>query len=259
MKVVILTSSMYGTASHHLPYLLAEKDISVAMVIYNEGAIPNKNKFYRKKIQKIFRIGFLGTINGIRMRKWYGENVLKYTPIENLEELCKKHTIPFFVTPSLNTETTVELFKKSGADIGLSLGNGYIGKKVFGIPPLGMLNIHHEILPQYQNAQSVIWQLYNGSPITGYTIHKIDKGIDTGAILLTESVPIVFEKSLADTVSHSIAALYDKSAKGLVDVLNDFETYNNAAKPQGKGNSYTTPAIWQYFKIYRQFRKLRGK
>jgi len=259
MKAIILTSSLRGTASHHIPYLLKEKNITVTMVVYSKGIILKKSNFFRRKVKKVLRIGLLGTLNGIRMRKWFDESILKYTTIENLEDVCKKNNIPFYATPSINDENTVALFKKSGADIGLSLENGYISKKVFSIPEYGMLNIHHEMLPEYQNAQGVIWQLYNGSSFTGYTIHKIDTGIDTGAILFRESVPINFEHSLADTVSHTMATLYNKSAQGLVKVLNDYDTFSHSDTPQDKSKSYTTPTIWQYIKIYMQFKKLQRK
>lgn len=256
MKVIILTSSLQGTASHHLKYLLKEKNLTISMVVYNEGKITKKYKYFTKKLRKIARIGILGTINGFRMRKWFGKNITNYTEIGNLVEMCRINHIPLYNTPSINSSETVDLFNKSGADIGLSLGNGYIGMKVFSIPKYGMINIHHEILPEYQNGQSVIWQLYNGSSTTGYTIHKIDKGIDSGAILLKENIPINFEKTLADTISHTIAILYDKSALGLIKVLNDYPTYNSHSVQQNAGKSYTTPTILQFFIILKQFKKL---
>jgi len=257
MKVIILTTSVYGTAGHHLPALFNCKDIEIAMVVVSEGqAVNGKNKSLRR-IKKILRIGVFGAFNGIRMRKWYGQDVRKYCHIENAREFCSQHNIPFKSVPHTNSAETKQLFTEAAADIGLSLGNGYISPKVFGIPKYGMLNIHHEILPQYQNAQSIIWELYNGSAETGYTIHKIDKNIDTGAIVLQEKIPIVFRETLADTVSYNYARLFDASAEGLVRVFGNFDKYFSDARPQGKGTHYTTPSLWQFLKIERQFKKLK--
>jgi len=122
-----------------------------------------------------------------------------------------------------------------------------------------MLNIHHELLPEYQNAQSIIWELYNGSTITGYTIHKIEKTIDTGAIVYRESLPIIFRDTLADTVAFNYARLYDASAIGLINVLLDFEKYYNTAEPQGKGTKYTTPSFFQFRKIEKMYKKLKSE
>ncbi len=121
-----------------------------------------------------------------------------------------------------------------------------------------MLNIHHEVLPQYQNAQSVIWQLYNGSTNTGYTIHKINKKIDQGEILFQEHIPIKFMPTLGETVASTYARLIDASALGLVKVLTNFNKYYTEAIPQGKGGHYTTPSYWQFRKIMKQFNKLKN-
>ena len=257
MKVIILTTSEYGTTGHHLPVLHQCKGIEIAAVVVSMGQISKNKGHYLKRIKKILKIGLLGAMNGVKMRKWYNEDVSKYCKIGNAEEYCQQHNIPFKRVPFTNSGETVKAFKDAGADIGLSLGNGYISKKVFSIPKHGMLNIHHENLPQYQNAQSIIWELYNGSAETGYTIHKIDKHIDTGEIVLQEKLPIVFRDTLADTVAYNYARLFDASALGLVRVLENFDKYFFTAKPQGHGTSYTTPSYRQYLKIEKQFKILK--
>lgn len=256
MKVIILTTSVHGTAGHHLPALFNSGHIEIVKVVVSEGAKPGSGGLV-KKIKKIAKIGFFGAVNGVKMRKWYKEDVNKYCDIGNAMEFCRQHNIPFEKVPYTNSAETQNIFKQSGPDIGLSLGNGYISPKVFSIPRYGMLNIHHEILPRYQNAQSVIWQLYNGSSETGYTIHKIDKHIDTGEIVLQEKLPIIFRDTLADTVAYNYARLFDASASGLVRVFDNFDQYFFNARPQGKGEKYTTPSLLQFLKISRQFKKLK--
>jgi methionyl-tRNA formyltransferase len=120
-----------------------------------------------------------------------------------------------------------------------------------------MINIHHEELPAYQNAQSIIWQLYNNSSNTGYTIHKIDRHIDTGGILFKEVVPITFKQNLESTVSFNYSVLWKKSSEGLVKLLENFESYFEKSIPQGQGKSYTTPSLKQYLKILRNFKKMK--
>jgi methionyl-tRNA formyltransferase len=191
------------------------------------------------------------------MRKWFNESISKYKELRSVEEICREQKILFCKTPMINCSTTRELFEKADADLGISLGNGYIGQKVFSIPRYGMINIHHEILPAYQNAQSIIWQLYNLSSKTGYTIHKIDKNIDTGAILYQESISIDFMDTLPETIAKTSVSLLEASAKGLLYCLQHFDRLFFKAKPQGEGQSYTTPSIWQYFRIVKNFHSLR--
>ncbi len=257
MKVLILTSSDSGTAAHHLPFLLNSPSCDVAMVIVNGNQLMNKKKFYKRKLKKMFQIGLLGALNGIRMRKWFNEDVGQYAEMVSLKLQCEKHHIPYYETPMINCSITEALFIKAKADIGLSLGNGYIGEKIFTIPVHGMLNIHHEILPQYKNAQSIIWQLYNGSSNTGYTIHKIDKGIDTGEIIYQQPVPIGFRDTLSDTIAYTSALLLKASATGLVYVLEHFDELIKKSILQTGGASYTTPGIRQYFQIRSNYQRLK--
>lgn len=257
IDVIILTSSVRGSASIQLAELVKSKKIKVKAVVLSQGLITNKKRYYKRKINKAFKIGLFGALNGIRMRKWYSQGISEYLNVQSLENLCDLHNIPLSVTPTINCSQTVDYFKNANADLGLSLGNGYIGRKVFSIPKFGMINIHHEELPSFQNAQSIIWQIYNNSKNTGYTIHKIDKHIDAGEILYKEVVPIIFKKDLKNTVSFNYAALWKKSSEGLVKVLENFESYFENSISQGHGNTYTTPSLRQYLIILKNFKKMK--
>jgi methionyl-tRNA formyltransferase len=258
MRIVILTSSRKGTASVCLPVILERTSAEVVQVIYNEGLIKNKWKHYRRKAGKMLRIGLPGALNGIRIRKWFAVNDIDGKEVEDIEAICRKHNIPFDTTPGINTQRTIDLMTGSRADLGLSLGNSYISPKVFRIPFYGMLNIHGEVLPQFQNAQSVIWQIYEGSRYTGYTIHMIDKKIDTGEILRQERFPILFKETLKATVSATCAEIVKRSAIGLGEVIGQFEVYHRQRKPQGEGKNYTTPSFGAFLKILRNFKKLKN-
>jgi methionyl-tRNA formyltransferase len=258
MKVLILTSSLNSTASHHLPYLLKSNIIEVVGVIYAKGHIQNKKRHYLRKIKKIWKIGILGTINGILIRKWYGENLKVIVEIKNLKQLCESYKIPFCETLAISTDATRNCMKQYQADLGISLGNSYIPPSVFSIPRLGMINIHHEVLPDYPNAQSVIWQLYNGSSETGYSIHKVSKQIDAGLILHVEKTPILFRRTLQETVTETLAKVMELSAKGLVDTLENFEKLSKEATTQVHNKFYTTPSFIQFMKMKRNWKNLKS-
>ena len=258
MKIIILTSSMKGIAAYTVPLLHKEPSIEISMVIFNEGFLANKKYFYAKKVKKIFQIGLWGALNGISMRKWFGTDVEKYVPTINLENFCNQNNIEFKRTPNINTNITKALFKSANADIGISLGNSFIAKSVFSICRLGMINIHGEILPDYQNAQSVIWQLYNNSTETGYTIHKINNKIDQGDILYKEKLPIIFRNTLRDTVAYNCAEITRKAGNKLVEIIKDFNLYNSNAVLQPAGKKYTTPNLKQFIQIKKNFLILKN-
>lgn len=257
LKVIILTSSTTGTSAYFVPKIFQESSVEIVSVIVSQNKIAKKKNSIQKRLKKVFKIGVLGAINGIRMRSWFSEKRDSFLPkSDNLIDFCNKNGINIHFTPTINCQQTIDFFNKAQADLAISVGNSYIGKKVFSIPKFGMINTHGEILPEYQNGQSVIWQLYNKSNITGYTIHKVNSKIDQGEIIYQEKFDINFKENLAQTVAYNCAEITKKAASGMVKVLENFEYYYKNAIPQGKGGHFTTPSIWQFFKIWRNYKTL---
>jgi methionyl-tRNA formyltransferase len=61
---------------------------------------------------------------------------------------------------------------------------------VWSMPPLGTINVHASLLPQYRGAAPINWAVINGEKETGVTTFKLKHEIDTGDILLQEKIPI---------------------------------------------------------------------
>src|SRR6185436_14408347 len=74
------------------------------------------------------------------------------------------------------------------------------------LPRLGCLNIHASLLPRWRGAAPIQRAILAGDLETGITIMQMDAGLDTGAILLQESLPIA-ENDTAQTVHDRLAAL----------------------------------------------------
>lgn len=260
MRVAILTSHDNSIASHHAEAILRNKphqnfELVAAILAKNP---PKKNlKFYRRKLKKALKIGLWGVRNGIQMRSWFGELVEKELNCRALSEVCGDFNIEFVETNGLNSQETKQALSRLNLEVAVSLGNGFIAPSVFKIPRRGMINIHHEILPQYQNAQSVIWQLYNGSKQTGYTIHEIDRQIDCGRILYQEHLPIQFSDSLKQTVVQTHIQQWEASARGLQYTLTHFSELKATSTEQGKGGHYTTPSRRQFEQIMNNFELLK--
>ena len=254
MNIIILAGSLNGTASRLLPIIYKSKKINVVAIVYNKGIIKNKKRLYKKKFKKIIKIGLFGALNGFRIRKWYKPQSQNF---ENIKEFSQNNKIAFYETNSINCESTQIYFKNSNADLGISLGNTYISEKIFNIPKLGMINVHHEILPDFKGAQSIIWQLYNKSNFSGFTIHKINNQIDGGDIIYKKKILIKFEKSLCKTVKNNYQNLVNESGASLLKILNNYNHYSQISYEQNQSSYYTTPTIFQFFRIYRNFLLLK--
>jgi len=61
---------------------------------------------------------------------------------------------------------------------------------VWSMPPLGTVNLHASLLPDYRGAAPIHWAIINGERSTGLTTFRIRKDIDTGPALMTQPMEI---------------------------------------------------------------------
>ena len=258
LNVAIITSSEWGSAAHHLPVLLSEaKNYHISTVLLNTASTPKNGRWVKRKIKKVLNIGPLGALVGWRMRQWYTTDVSDLLNMTSMDATAVNSKLALHRIDGLNSRAMQEALETCGADVAISLGNGFIAPRIFSTPRFGMLNVHHEELPKFRNAQSVIWQLHEGSSQTGYTIHEVTRQIDGGRILKQESHPILFMDTLRETVSHTYAATWDAAALGLAAVLNVFDAHLQSATEQGKGGHFTTPTYRQYRRIQSEWKRLK--
>ena len=253
MRVVIVTSMDRGLASLVLPELV--KRHSVAGIVKCESTSAPTGGV-KRKLKKLLRIGVLGAVNGIRIRPWFFSEPANRLGIRALNDVANELGVPIWSVPFVNSPQTILALRDANADLAISLGNSYIAHRVFSIPQRGMINVHHEILPAYKGAQSIIWQIHAGSRETGYTVHKIDRTIDGGNILYQERRPILFGRDIHETVVASLADVYAASVSGLVNTIDNFDELERLSTPQAQGQAFTTPTIWQFLRIMRQHKRL---
>lgn len=251
MRLVILTSARRGYASRCLPVLCGKDGLRVEGVIFSRNAAPASWGMVMRKIRKTARIGFLGALNGVRLRDWYKDRAA-----EDIWEVCNALSIEITETDYTNCRRTRELFRHFGADLGLSLGNGYISRYVFSIPRYGMINVHTEILPRFQGAHSIVWPIYEGIPETGFTIHQVDSHIDTGPILFQEKYPIEFRGTLRETIEVNLEKARKRVPEAVTYLCENYERLRTVAKAQEPGERYATPTIRQFLRMVRNNKKL---
>jgi methionyl-tRNA formyltransferase len=88
-----------------------------------------------------------------------------------------------------NPEFLAEL-KSLNADLQIVVAFRMLPEIVWNMPPMGTVNVHGSLLPQYRGAAPINWAVINGEKQTGVTTFKLKHEIDTGDILLQDSFPI---------------------------------------------------------------------
>jgi methionyl-tRNA formyltransferase len=118
-----------------------------------------------------------------------------------------------------NPEFLKEL-KELDADLQVVVAFRMLPEVVWNMPPLGTINLHGSLLPQYRGAAPINWAIINGEKETGVTTFKLQQEIDTGNILLQEAIAIGDNDTageLHDTMKEIGANLLVVTVKGIED------------------------------------------
>jgi methionyl-tRNA formyltransferase len=86
------------------------------------------------------------------------------------------------------------------------------------LPPRGAINVHASLLPRWRGAAPIQRALLAGDEVTGVSIIQMDAGLDTGPVLLQETIPILGSDT-AGTLSDRLAELGGKLAVRALDAL----------------------------------------
>jgi methionyl-tRNA formyltransferase len=114
----------------------------------------------------------------------------------------------------------VEELRGLRADLQVVVAFRMLPEVVWNMPPLGTINVHASLLPQYRGAAPINWAIINGETETGVTTFKLKHEIDTGNILLQEKVAILPEDnvgSLYEKLMKAGGELLVRTVKGFAD------------------------------------------
>lgn len=104
------------------------------------------------------------------------------------------------------------------ADLQVVVAFRMLPEVVWNMPPMGTINVHGSLLPQYRGAAPINWAIINGEKETGVTTFKLKHEIDTGDILLQERIPIGENETAGevhDRMKELGAAVLVETLKGL--------------------------------------------
>ena len=111
--------------------------------------------------------------------------------IDPVKQRALQLGIPVHQHKTLKTPEVTEQFVSLKADLAiLAFVSQIIPPPVFNAPRLGSICYHPSLLPKYRGRTAINWALISGETVTGLTIFWLDKGIDTGPILLQKEVQV---------------------------------------------------------------------
>lgn len=118
----------------------------------------------------------------------------------------------------LKNPAFLEELRNLQADLQVVVAFRMLPEQVWNMPPMGTINLHASLLPQYRGAAPINWAVINGENETGLTTFKLKHEIDTGDILLQTRLTIGPDETageLHDRMKSVGAALLVETVKGL--------------------------------------------
>ncbi|HMU10322.1 MAG TPA: methionyl-tRNA formyltransferase [Ferruginibacter sp.] len=120
----------------------------------------------------------------------------------------------------LKSPEFLEQLRSLNADLQVVVAFRMLPEAVWNMPPMGSVNLHGSLLPQYRGAAPINWAVINGEKETGVTTFKLKHEIDTGDILLQQRFPIGENETAGevhDKMKEIGAELLVKTVKGLAE------------------------------------------
>ena len=134
-----------------------------------------------------------------------------------VKKYAVEHHIPVLQPEKLKNEEFLEILKSYHADLQVVVAFRMLPEVVWNMPPLGTINVHASLLPNYRGAAPINWAIINGENSSGVTTFKLKHEIDTGDILLQEKVEIaetdnagILHDKLMTTGAHLLVKTIDE-------------------------------------------------
>lgn len=161
-----------------------------------------------------------------------------------IKVFAQEQGIPVLQPDSLRDADFVAALESYNAHLYVVVAFRMLPAVVWQKPPLGTINLHASLLPQYRGAAPINWAIIQGEKKTGLTTFFIDEALDTGNILLQAYEPIY----AVDTVGTLSARLKYKGAKLVLQSVQAIADGKAVATPQPTRSNvicYKAPKIYK--------------
>ncbi len=135
----------------------------------------------------------------------------------------------------------LETLKNLQADLQVVIAFRMLPEVVWNMPPLGTINLHASLLPDYRGAAPINWAIINGETQSGVSTFFLKHEIDTGDILLKDTCPI----TATCTAGELHDTLMNLGANTMLKSLELIISGNTNGTPQAENSGKTAPKIFK--------------
>jgi methionyl-tRNA formyltransferase len=157
-----------------------------------------------------------------------------------VKQVALERDLPLAQPKNINDPSSVEILHALSPDAIVVASYGQLLKPaVFDLPRWGTVNIHASLLPAYRGAAPVNWSIIRGETKTGITTFFIEKGLDTGDVLLKQSIDILPDETAAE-LEERLASL---GADVIVRTIEGLASDSLVATPQSAQGVSLAPSL----------------
>lgn len=145
--------------------------------------------------------------------------------------------VPVLQPERLRDPDFLEELRRLKADLFIVVAFRMLPEVVWDMPPMGTINLHAALLPNYRGAAPIQRVLMRGETMTGVTTFFLDKEIDTGRIILQEEVPVAPDETggtLHDKLMVTGAELIERTID-LIEATDDVRSLGTAQPESAEG------------------------
>lgn len=115
-------------------------------------------------------------------------NTNRFYSVKRIAQVYQKS---YYYVENVNSNEFIDRWKNTSIDLIISISPTQIFKsRLLSLPRYGCINIHTSMLPKYRGLYPVYWAMASGERKIGVSIHYMEKGIDTGDIILQDEISL---------------------------------------------------------------------
>ena len=116
----------------------------------------------------------------------------------DVKKYAVAHGLHLLQPEKLKNETFLDELRALNADLFVVVAFRMLPVVVWDMPPLGTINLHASLLPNYRGAAPINWAIINGEKESGVTTFKLQHEIDTGEIIMRDRVAIRDDETVGE-------------------------------------------------------------
>jgi len=167
-----------------------------------------------------------------------------------VKKYAREKGLPILQPEKLKAPAFLDELRAFAADLQIVVAFRMLPEVVWNRPPMGTVNLHGSLLPQYRGAAPINWAVINGETETGVTTFKLQQDIDTGNILLQDRFPIGPSETAGevhDRMKEIGARLLVRTIEGLVaGTLTEIPQVDPIREPAIPGPQVIDPSLLKH-------------